>query len=241
MDHRFDIYYKGSLCRLVQASKTPQFLIEQNWVLGFSFYAFPYDMIPIPKNMTRFITYYRSKFPYDTYAVYPDYNPLDEFYELDTEPLNLTTTFIAYSDGVENTVPLHVFERSVGEYSSVFITPSQYPPVDPVFASGYKESIFSPFYVPLRPIDEFKCVNTICIPAQPTSYKMLAFPGWENLKNDKEALERVTSAFSDKILGAHVPKDIRPSYSIYECLRACKLPNERSYTYPMPQPDPVIY
>lgn len=231
MDNRYDIYYKGNLSRLVEHNLTPSFIRNQ-WKLGFSFYAFPRGFLPVPKNCTRIVTYFRSIYPYDTYAIYPDYNPIDEYYEVDTEPMNLTVTFTAYSDGVLNTIPLYFYESSIGGHKSIFFSPVNKAP-----SGDYIESILSPIYVALRPIYTFKCVNTICKPSIPSNFQMLEYKNWEKIKQYPDLLLKVSKEIDD-------PKDIlsdRILYdNIYDCLIQCREPNEKAYRYRVPQKDPVI-
>lgn len=218
MNTRYDIYYKDDYCRLVRHDTTPNH-IKNTWSLGYSFFAFPSEFIPIPKNMTKIITYYRSGYPYDTYNIYADTNPLGEFYERNTEPLNLTVSFLAYSDSVINTVPLHIFTTDTRNEVSCFITPLSYPPS---FYKNYKEHPLSPIWIVTRPIEQFYCINTVCMPALKSKYNMIMkmFKN-QDFKNDKKELDRTV-------------------LSIKDCLQTCKPSNEQSYDYEMPQKDPII-
>ncbi len=242
MDIRFDIYYKENKCRLVEASRTPRFIKEQ-WQHGFSFYAFPGNFLPIPKHCTRFITYFRSKYPFDTYAMYPNSNPLDEFYEIDTEPINLTTTFTTFSDIVFHTVPLYIYEQSLGELKSIFFTPIHIPPKNTKFI----ELPFSPIGVVVRPVDKFQCINTICVPALFSTLSLTTYPDWEHIQYHPELAQII----SDKIMktNSDLFKNIKeediPKYrvvykNIYECIEQCRGKTEKSYQYPLDQKDLVF-
>ena len=243
MNERFDIYYKDGRCRLVEAARTPKFIKEQ-WQHGFSFYAFPANFLPIPKHCTRFVTYFRSKYPFDTYAMYSNSNPLDEFYELDTEPINLTTTFTAFSDITFHTVPLYIYERSVGELKSIFISPIHAPPVDIVFSATFVELPFSPIGVATRPVNRFQCMNTICVPAVFSTLSMLTYPDWEDIQNHPELAEiltnktmKTTSSIFKHVKESDISKYRKVYDNIYNCIHECRESNEKSYQYPIIQKD----
>lgn len=232
MEQRFDVYYNNDLCRVVRADQTPVY-IKKNWKHSFSFYAFPFDFLPLPKKTTKYITYYRARYPYNTYGVYADFNPITEFIEHDAESINLTISFIAYSSRVLNTIPIFVFERSVGEDRNIFIS------CETKIPRGYTEMYISPIYISTRPITEFKCVNTICVPAYPSYNQMSMYYNWDKISNTAEMVKKYTTKYADKVdVEDSTPRLIYGT--MFDCMAKCKLDNEKAYVFEMPQTDPII-
>jgi hypothetical protein len=210
MNEKFDVYYNTEIgggdgvCRLVQTKHTPLFMNQSySWKLKFSFYAFPGDIIPIPKNITRIVTYYRASFPYDTYAVIPDYNPLADFYQPGIESIKLKTSLLVYGDAVRNTVPLYIFKNVTGQDSILFSLTKAHG------YQGYAEIPQSPVWVSRVPVNEFSCLNSICIPQPLLSH---------NLQHPQPQIPNRTMKFLD-------------------CVQSCRKPNETAYEYEMPQKD----
>jgi hypothetical protein len=236
MEQRFDVYYNNDLCRVVMADQTPEY-IKKTWKHSFTFYAFPFDFLPLPKKTTKYITYNRSRYPYNTYGVYADFNPITDFLEHDAEAMNLTFSFIAYSSRVPNTIPIFVFERSFGEDRNIFISCVTKVP------RGYTEMYISPIYISTRPIAEFKCINTICVPAYPSYNQMSMYYDWDKAASNESVKNILVKKYTTKYLDRVDLKDRTPRIiynTIFDCMAKCKFANEKAYVFEMPQTDPII-
>jgi hypothetical protein len=145
-----EMYGKCSTIRLVDIDKDVPTLPDM-WDYDFTVYVFHSSLRPIGVNLRQIHVDINAAWPYNLKDYAIDYNPLD------VKDKDLRHKFIAYSNGIDNTVPMYIYLTSNNSF--YFSLSSKIP-------DGMVRAFNPGVFVMAEPFSNFKCVDGVAMPSK---------------------------------------------------------------------------
>lgn len=150
----------GSAIRVIDADQSPPVLPDMDF--DFSVYVFDQSLRPIGVNMKEYYMDHRNAWPYYINKYQLEFNPVD------VKDQENRQRFIAYTNRVDNTIPLYLYQAQTGAF---------YLSLKDKVSDDLSPAFNPAIYVMPTPFSRFKCIQGIVAPTEEESgqpvYKVL--------------------------------------------------------------------